>query len=265
MLFSYACSSVGGIIFLKEELAARQDFSQAIAMLEPLQTTEDEAYRPWVRLLVQASYLSRAVVNEAAANRKLPLVTTYLPSSMPDVQVVAAGTAEFAQAFLDIDQALRQRELALSHDLTMAGAGVDRSLSLARHNRNLILARTRFYLVKGLYQRNRLAEALAIVDMLDRSPSLLAGEAHYDVACVYAAGYGHWQDQDRYAQAAVRHLRKALEYGFGKDPIQKAMGTIKVPFAQQVALDADFNSLRKHPAFVAFMRELNQQAPAVQK
>jgi hypothetical protein len=239
------------------EKRAEQELSKAIAKLDSNEAQRNE-FRYWIRLVRFGAYTSRATLYEASAHRKLPVNTTRSKANMPKVEIVVAGTKEFAKAFLDFDKAIKYRDSSKA-DFELEGPLPKKCFDLALDAKGTVLALTRFYLVKGLLERNHIKEALEVAELLDPCPSLLAGEPHYDLACVYGRAYAKWPQRDRLAEKALGHLRKAQKLGFGKDETQTKMGTIKKPFTKWIQQDSDLASIRKHPKFLSLIEELQRE------
>ncbi len=235
-----------------DDARARDAFTGALTELEG-RAEPDPQHRAARQLLLQLGYAARAVAHEGLARRALPIETTLGPERMPDRATVAAGAANFARCYADLE---RTRSLRATGEWVMGARDTEQLLNSAEAARGLVLARTRFYLVKGLLERGHWEEALDVARILDRCDTLIAGEGHYDVACVFAVAYGHTKNTDD-ADRAVKHLRAAHRLGFGTDAVQAAMGTIRGSLKNHLAIDPDVDTLRKYPTFMAFVREMD--------
>ncbi|VTR91648.1 serine threonine protein kinase : Serine/threonine protein kinase with TPR repeats OS=Koribacter versatilis (strain Ellin345) GN=Acid345_2310 PE=3 SV=1: Pkinase [Gemmata massiliana] len=238
-----------------DDARARDAFTVALTELEG-RVEPDPQHRAARQLLLQLGYAARAVAHEGLARRSLPIETTLGPERMPDRATVAAGAADFAWCYADLE---RTRSLRATGGWILGARDTEQLLNSAEAARGLVLARTRFYLVKGLLERGHWEETLHVARILDRCDTLMAGEGHYDVACAFAVAYGHTKNTDD-ADRAVKHLRAARQLGFGRDAVQAAMGTIRGSLKSHLANDLDVNSLRHHPDFIVFEKQLGADA-----
>jgi hypothetical protein len=202
--------------------------------------------------MLYVAYAARARVYERLMNES----TALLPSAVPaNTSQAVRGTSALAHAIVDLDLALSlPKSVGLEEVFEWTGVKVSREqAALAR---TLNLARLRPYLTR-YREANNLSEAVELADILSECPALRAGEPHYDVACVYAEAFRKNTVSQRYAAAAVYHLRLAQRVGFGVDAVQGMAGRLpKATLLESIQTDRDFDGLRAHPEFKSFVESL---------
>ena len=235
---------------------ADRELTRTIALVEPV-VDSNTADQPYYSAML---YLARGVRarNAEAMASAVPPRPSLKAAGAP---AVVAGVAHLARAVVDLDRALGDPRPDPMADGPMEFHLVVRTKPILDTARTLNLVRIRPYLTLCRQAGNTDA-AVAVADLLDRCPSLHAGEPHYDVASVYAAAYRSpgRPDRERLAAAAVRQLRLGNQCGFGKVLPHVLLGKLPRPtLAASLRSDSDFDGLRGHPAIVALLRELDAQ------